>query len=237
MLTSHVTENSFDFDAESLSAYSSMALFPDASGGADIGLSPMNDLTVSPVDLMNTSFGSEPPSGTLQYGTPLTPFLDYSVSPANPALNTNQDLSPLFGEKPVDDAFASLDMDRSLSGTSLSSGNGYSPGHAKRPSLSRVPHAHSSSSGITKARQRKPTKDLPPIPLDGLAAEDKKRAKNTLAARESRKKKAALIDTLESENKQQADLISILKQRLLENGYTGPELEASGVGDDGSLLP
>jgi hypothetical protein len=219
----------FEFDAMSpfngTSFMDSSMFGEDAVTGADgSNLASFATVpTVSPEQLMNQSFGSAPSSGNFD-GTPFTDYGSYHASPAFQTMDGNSG-GPLFGFKsdnPLLD-FSSVPMQRNLSDTSISSDNGAAAaaaaaagyGHAKRPSLSKI-HT-SSSSGITKPRQRRATKLLPDISLDDGDPVARKRQKNTLAARVSRKKKAEKLDSLEA-------TVEALRAELIALGYDGPLL-------------
>jgi hypothetical protein len=223
-LLTHTLKDNFDFDG--ISAFNTgpfmdacdPAMFgEDAATGADAGLASFQAMpTVSPEQLMNNSFSSAPSSGNFD-GTPFTDYASYTTSPAFQTMDASGGAS-LFGVKP-DNAlldFASVPMARNLSDTSISSGNGAAAfGHAKRPSLTKL-HT-SSSSGVTKPRQRRQTKLLPDIALDNADPITRKRQKNTLAARVSRKKKAERMDNLEA-------TVEALRTELSARGYDGPLL-------------
>jgi hypothetical protein len=182
----------------------------DSTAGANLDLNA--SLTVSPA-LLQTSFSSDQGSGHFTSESPFTPFDTYEMSPAGQDLGAAGHYYPLFD----DVATASTSMVRNLSEQSISSESGNSLGHAKRPSLSQV-YSSTSSAGISKPRQRKQQKDLKPIIVEALDGPEKKRAKNTLAARISRQKK------LERCNYQD-ETIELLKEELVRRGYTGPLLE------------
>jgi general control protein GCN4 len=219
----------FEFDAMSpfngTSFMDSSMFGEDAVTGADgSNLASFATVpTVSPEQLMNQSFGSAPSSGNFD-GTPFTDYGSYHASPAFQTMDGNAGGS-LFGFKSDNTLldFSSVPMQRNLSDTSISSDNGAAAaaaaaagyGHAKRPSLSKI-HT-SSSSGITKPRQRRATKLLPDISLDDGDPVARKRQKNTLAARVSRKKKAEKLDSLEA-------TVEALRAELIALGYDGPLL-------------
>ncbi|CAK7270296.1 General control protein [Sporothrix epigloea] len=197
------------------------ALFPSPALSAVYDLnssvsssSASNMGTVSPTDLLlHDPFASAPNSTAL---TVLTSPSDFDSSPHDDSF----DVSPAFGcndhELAGHDAWYPLfpqDKLASVSGNSASHADLASPmtqlvdemddqqtasgrrksGHSRSPSTS---HKHSASAGVNASRRRE--KPLPPIivddPTDIVAM---KRARNTLAARKSRERKAIRVEELE----------------------------------------
>jgi len=100
-------------------------------------------------------------------------------------------------------------MQRNISHASNSSSSNQSPAISsldRRPSIS---HRHTTS-GVTKRRKPGPLKDIVIDPNDKVAA---KRARNTLAARESRNRKAQHVEILEAEKAVLAQQISELEAK------------------------
>lgn len=171
--------------------------------------------TVSPNDLLlQDPFMSAPNSAAL---TSLTSPSDYNDSP----YGDSYDVSPNFGgndfEAGAHDTWFPLfaqDTTSSVAAGPVAGGVSASPasrpvdeieesettpsrrksGHSRSPSTSQ--HKHSASAGVNASRRRE--KPLPPIiiddPSDIVAM---KRARNTLAARKSRERKALRVDELE----------------------------------------
>jgi general control protein GCN4 len=167
--------------------------------------------TVSPKDLFNDGLGSAPPSTAF---TNLTspdindsPFLDsYDTSPmfqGNGDL-TGENWFPLFSDTTPEEPAAQL-MQRDLSTNTLSgqtdSSSGNSPlvldqsNRRKSSPLGQSMQRHSSSSGVNRRRRQRP---LPPIEVDPNDKVALKRARNTLAARDSRQRKLEHVTTLEN---------------------------------------
>jgi hypothetical protein len=178
-------------------------------GGAEFNAMPTNaGQTVSPHELaLNDSpslFGSAPPSGAL---TDLTTPDMYNTSPDFMDNMDSSEWPTLFPE--AANSVASTLMQRDASNGSFSSNSpsnsplvrGVGSGRSERPTS-----IHRNSVGaVTKSRRRTgQLKEIVVDPSDKVAA---KRARNTLAARESRLRKAnhmehlqAQIDELEREN-------------------------------------
>jgi len=171
-------------------------------GGAEYNAMPTNvDQTVSPHELaLNDSpslFGSAPPSGAL---TDLTTPDMYNTSPDFlDNLDATGNWPSLFPDAST--SVAPTVMQRNYSNNSFSSDSpsnsplvrGVGSGRPERPS-----HSHRNSiGGVTKSRRRTgQLKDIVVDPGDKVAA---KRARNTLAARESRQRKQHHMDHLQSQ--------------------------------------
>jgi len=194
--------------------------------GTDMNL--YDSMTVSPAALsMNfSSFDSEPPSGTYPQ-TDFTPPTDldtspygYTTSPAFATVGAEANYPPLFGTSPI----TTRPMARNLSSTSNSSSGNAARGHTKRPSLTNgaVP-----SNGVGKSRQRRTTKDLPPIEYDNTDPVARKRARNTMAARVSRSNKAQKMEQLEKTVELLRAELTLCKTELSLRGYDGPLLNSS----------
>lgn len=198
--------------------------------------------TVSPKDLFNDFLGSAPPSTAFTNLTSpdinQSPYIASSteVSPLfNDTLDVGADSSNWFSLFPDDQtAAAAPAMERNASTVSngqassssnsplvldqhnynrrKSSANGASPGHAR----------HSSINGVKPRRRKGP---LPPIAVD---PEDKvalKRARNTLAARDSRQRKLDHLAGLEARIKELEDREREYKDALAAYGYNGPLMQ------------
>lgn len=169
--------------------------------------------TVSPKDLFNDGLGSAPPSTAF---TNLTspdindsPFLDsYDTSPMFHGagdITGADNWYPLFSDATPEEP-AAQPMQRDLSTNTLSgqtdSSSGNSPlvlDQSNRRKSSPVGvnqslHRHSSSSGVNRRRRPRP---LPPIEVDPNDKVAFKRARNTLAARDSRQRKLEHVLQLE----------------------------------------
>ena len=188
----------------SATAYSSPAMptgldFSSSSSNTNIG-------TVSPQDLLiNEPYMSAPNS------TALTALTSPSVYNESPEFNDNFDVSPNFGSSDFDngsnDAWFPLFPQETLpeptapvnQSPSQKSDELEAVELASSASRRKSGHSptgrHSSVSGVNSRRRDKP---LPPIiiedPSDTVAM---KRARNTLAARKSRERKAQRLDELE----------------------------------------
>ena len=186
--------------------------------------------TVSPPEIM-----SAPPSAvTTNLTTPDFGFDDsppglYSTDTSPVWLNddaafANSDLGPepasFFADlSSISEAAAQVSHAQSA-GQSLTP---TSPAHPVAPPMSRKGSSSAktssrdsnlSTSGITKRKTR--TEPLPPIvvedPTDTVAV---KRARNTAAARKSRKRREDLMNTLENENRQLKDEVAYWKKQAL----------------------
>jgi hypothetical protein len=198
-------------------AHSSPAV-PTVFDMGDSGSNSTNMSTVSPHDLhIKESFMSAPNS------TAFTNLTSPSVYNESPEFNDNFDVSPNFGSSDFDtgssDAWYPLFPPESNHNGGIAAVGGGPPvdlspsskpeelevverpsGHHRRKSGNSPPSGtasgrHSSVSGVNSRRRDKP---LPAIviddPSDTIAM---KRARNTLAARKSRERKALKLDELE----------------------------------------
>ena len=226
-------------------------LFPDELGSAHAGhlATAANGVsddirTMSPQDIFRNSSNSSlslSHSGHSSAQVPNAPFLADNMEPADSSpLLDNGDSSDLL-------AFPDLDMLLMTSSRSLSSAYSHTPA---APDMARVNSndsaAHSNSSessnraklvalsttdlrrpsvtsptggGVKKPHRRKDS--LPPIlydPEDGVA---KKRARNTLAARESRQRKVDYVRTLEKSKAELESEVERWKQIARAHGYDG----------------
>jgi general control protein GCN4 len=196
--------------------------------------------TVSPKDIFGDNLGSAPPSTAF---TNLTspdmndsPYMadSYETSPLfqdNNGLDSTDNWFPLFPES-TDQASAS--MERTVSNVSLgeqTSSSGNSPlildaSNRRKSSQTASPlHGHarqSSVSGVNKPRRRKGP--LPPIEVDPADKTALKRARNTLAARDSRQRKLDHVNTLETRISELEAREHQYKEILATYGYNGPLL-------------
>jgi hypothetical protein len=240
-LTRAGIDTSFDFDlghfdGSSEFAWDSAASFTaiNANGAAS------STQTVSPKDLFNDGLGSAPPSTAF---TNLTspdinesPYgLDsaYETSPMfdNADLAANPSWYSLFPDAAAHDASA-VKMERNVSNLSASgqtSSSSNSPLVSldvsnRRKSSGQSPlgagmQRHSSSSGINRRRRKGPLPAIEVDPCDKVAV---KRARNTLAARESRQRKLDHVSQLESRIADLEAQKGLMKDALIAHGYTGP---------------
>jgi hypothetical protein len=189
--------------------------------------------TVSPKDIFNDVLGSAPPSTAF---TNLTspdigesPYLDnYDQSPgifAGDAVMASDNWFSLFPEDDIKVAApVAPDLERTVSSTSMarsSSSSTNSPiildgSHRRKSSVNGSPALNAS---ITKSRRRKGV--LPPIAVDPSDKVALKRARNTLAARDSRQRKFELVQTLEQRTKELEAEVEKWKSIALAQGYHG----------------
>ncbi|KAG8157620.1 hypothetical protein KVR01_012662 [Diaporthe batatas] len=202
-----------DFEFEDFTAFEggapASALSSPANMAFDLSSSmhSSNIGTVSPQDLlMNEPFMSAPNS------TALTALTSPSIYNESPDFNDSCDVSPNFGSSDFDDsgnwfslfpdqnpvaaAPAAPAVDQSPATKSEDFETVEKPAQRRKSSNSSSPTGrHSSVSGVNSRRRDKP---LPPIivedPNDTVAM---KRARNTLAARKSRERKAIKFEELE----------------------------------------
>jgi hypothetical protein len=195
--------------------------------------------TVSPKDIFADAFGSAPPSTAF---TNLTspdindsPFLhtdSYNCSPMfqNEPTMANNDWYSLFPEEEIkaaepdfSAAAITLSMERTISSQSMERSESSSTGSPlvldssfrRKSSVTNSP----ATNGVSKSRRRKGP--LPAISVDPSDKIALKRARNTLAARESRQRKFDHVAELEKRN---ADLEAELekwKNIAFAQGYNG----------------
>ena len=223
------------FDGSGELSWDTTDTFTSINGGAS------STQTVSPKDIFNDGLGSAPPSTAL---TNLTspdikdsPYLDstYNPSPMFPCegdlIATTENWFPLFPDA-ADASTVAPVMERDVSNTSFGVDTGSSDNSPlvmdvsnvgnRKKSSDRSPAMmtrHSSSSGINRRRRKGP---LPPIEVDPSDKVAVKRARNTLAARESRQRKLDHVTTLESRVEELEDKIRLMKSELIAHGYNGP---------------
>lgn len=191
--------------AASATTYSSPAMPSVFDVNGSCSSSMANIGTVSPQDLLvHDPYMSAPNS------TALTALTSPSIYNESPDFNDSFNMSPNLEGGDIDNgtgdawfplfpADVSLDMagsDRSFNqDTSNQASLESATRHKKRKSGGASPSRQSSGSGVGSRRREKP---LPPIviddPSDVIAM---KRARNTLAARKSRERKAQRLDELE----------------------------------------
>lgn len=223
------------FDGSGELSWDMNTAFTAINGGAS------STQTVSPKDIFNDGLGSAPPSTAF---TNLTspdikdsPYLDstYNPSPMFPCdgelIANTENWFPLFPDA-TDASTVAPVMERDVSNTSFGVETGSSDNSPlvmdvgnlgnRRKSSDRSPAMmtrHSSSSGVNRRRRKGP---LPPIEVDPSDKIALKRARNTLAARESRQRKLDHVTTLESRVEELEDKIRCMKSELIAHGYNGP---------------
>lgn len=203
--------------------------------------------TVSPKDIFQDPLGSAPPSTAF---TNLTspdinesPFITDSIE-CSPAFTANDSFSTdnwysLFPEENNESAlelersFSTASMvtpaapvlERTISTTSMARSNSSSTNspalventsaHRRKSSVNGSP----ATNGVSKSRRRKGP--LPPISVDPTDKVALKRARNTLAARDSRQRKFEHVQVLEKRNAELEVELERWKAIALAQGYTG----------------
>jgi hypothetical protein len=209
------------------------------------GFTPVNHATgttststVSPKDLFNDFLGSNPPSAAYTNLTSpdinASPYMAGSSTDVSPMFTNTDDLGadtsswyPLFPEAaaempqaPPMERHDSNMTDGSASGSPLVIMDEHN--FRRKPSSNSPGHGrHSSLSGIKPRRRKAP---LPPIAVESGDKVAVKRARNTLAARESRQRKLDHLGTLEARIKELEERELLFKDTLRANGYNGPLL-------------
>jgi general control protein GCN4 len=198
--------------------------------------------TVSPKDIFGDNLGSAPPSTAF---TNLTspdinesPYMDsYETSPLFQESNElGGDSANWFSLFPESNDRSAVPMERTVSNLSLggqTSSSGNSPlimdssnrrksSHANSP-LGGGHNRQSSVTGVNKQRRRKGP--LPPIEVDPADKTALKRARNTLAARDSRQRKLDHVSTLERRIAELEEREQQFRETLTTFGYNGPLLQ------------
>lgn len=192
--------------------------------------------TVSPKDIFNDPLGSAPPS------TAFTNLTSPDIG-QSPYLNDSFDTSPMFshdGTLAADNWFSLFPEDvpeqhttayvaPALERTVSSSSNVHSSpssisspvvlDNAARRKSSVTGSPATNGAGINKSRRRKGP--LPPISVDPQDKVALKRARNTLAARDSRQRKFDHVQTLEKRNAELEAEIEKWKSIAVAHGYSG----------------
>jgi hypothetical protein len=176
-----------------------------------------------------------------------TPDMNANLSPfdnsydTSPMFNADGDPTALFGDDAglssgmlmfpplpgAESTAAAPAMQRNYSQTSMNEGSSSNsspaPNGSKKPERPTSMHRHSASVGVTKPRRRGGAlKEIVIDPNDKQAA---KRARNTLAARESRSRKQMHIEHMQGEIEKREALLSEMRVELAARGYEGPLLE------------
>lgn len=203
---------------------------------------PVNDAsttgstrTVSPKDIFQDPLASAPPS------TAFTNLTSPDIGDS-PFITDSYDTSPLFQDTDLQNSDpwftlfpentdnvsqpASNPMERAASSNSMtrsSSSSTNSPvvldgSHRRKSSVQGSPATHSAANGV-KARRRKGP--LPPIAVDPSDKVALKRARNTLAARDSRQRKFDHVLTLEKKNAELESEVEKWRNLAFAHGYNG----------------
>lgn len=192
--------------------------------------------TVSPKDIFNDPLGSVPPSTAFTNLT--SPDIDQS-----PYLHDNFDTSPMFSHDstlapedwfplfPNAEQFTTATpyiapaLERTISTSSNAQSNPSSMnspvildnGARRKSSVTGSPATN--GAGVNKSRRRK--EKLSPIIVDPTDKVALKRARNTLAARDSRQRKFDHVQTLEKRNAELEAEIEKWKSIAVAHGYSG----------------
>lgn len=250
MLT-HVADlhsnNSFDSGASLMPAFAQAGGFTLEQVSAftainDPSVASGSTRTVSPKDIFADAFGSAPPSAAFTNLTSpdidASPFINdsFETSPmfqGEPMLNSSNDWFSLFPEEENKFSDAAkyapamqFPMERTMSSQSMEQSGSSSAGSpivldssSFRRKSSVINSPASNSNGISKSRRRKGT--LPPIAVDPNDKIALKRARNTLAARESRQRKFDHVSELEGRNAELAAEVEKWKNIAIAHGYSG----------------
>jgi len=238
------SNNSFDSGASLMPAFQagSFSLEQVSAFTAinDPSVASVSTRTVSPKDIFADAFGSAPPSAAFTNLTSpdidASPFISdsFETSPmfqGEPLLNNTNDWFSLFPEE--ESKFhdvtkyvpqVPLPMERTISSQSMERSGSSSIGSPivldtssfrRKSSVTNSP----ATNGISKSRRRKGT--LPAITVDPNDKVALKRARNTLAARESRQRKFDHVSELEARNADLEAEVEKWKNIALAHGYTG----------------
>ena len=222
----HASDMSWDFSGST--AFTSIN---------DPSVASSSTRTVSPKDIFQDPLASAPPSTAF---TNLTspdigdsPFItdSYDTSPLFQPDGDFQDTSnwfPLFtdnsektSQPPTANALERTVSSNSMARSSSSSTN--SPvildvSKRRKSSVNGSPATHASVNGVKPRRRKGP---LPPIAVDPSDKVALKRARNTLAARDSRQRKFDHVQTLERRNAELEAEIEKWKTLAYAHGYSG----------------
>jgi general control protein GCN4 len=243
------SNNSFDSGASLMPAFQAGGFSLDGVAAFtainDPSVASGSQRTVSPKDIF-TDFGSAPPSAAFTNLTSpdidASPFINdsFETSPmfhGDGMLNNNSnDWFSLFPEEDnkLNDVAAQyapalplgLPMERTVSSQSMERSGSSSMGSPivldsssfrRKSSVTNSPATN--GNGISKSRRRKGT--LPPIAVDPTDKIALKRARNTLAARESRQRKFDHVAELEARNAELQAEVEKWKTLALAHGYSG----------------
>lgn len=194
--------------------------------------------TVSPKDIFADALGSAPPS------TAFTNLTSPDIG-ESPFINDSYDCSPMFQgdqvmtsdtwfslfpeedvklESTIQPALVAPVLERTISSNSMARSNSSSTGspivldtgYRRKSSVTGSP---ATNAAITKPRRRKGP--LPAISVDPNDKVALKRARNTLAARDSRQRKFDHVQTLEKRNAELEAEVEKWKNIALSHGYSG----------------
>jgi general control protein GCN4 len=221
------------------------------------GGAPSSTQTVSPKDIFNNNdgLGSAPPS------TAFTNLTSPDINESPYGVDSAYETSPMFDNLDVtaDPAWFSLfpgtaatntqaapEMQRNVSNVSNVSGVDRSSSSGSSPAVISLDSSHrrkssvqsplSATAGVNRRRRKGP---LPPINVDANDKVAVKRARNTLAARESRQRKLDHVSQLEARIADLESTNGLLKETLVQHGYHGPLVfpkRFSDWRDEGSIL-
>ncbi|KAJ8113754.1 hypothetical protein OPT61_g4186 [Boeremia exigua] len=238
------SNNSFDSGASLMPAFQAGSFCMDSVSAFtainDPSVASGSTRTVSPKDIFADAFGSAPPSAAFTNLTSpdidASPFINdsFETSPmfqGEPMLTSSNDWFSLFPEEenkfheaakyapavplPMERTISSQSMERSGSSSTGSPIVLDSSSFRRKSSVTNSP----ATNGISKSRRRKGA--LPPIAVDPSDKVALKRARNTLAARESRQRKFDHVAELEARNAELQAEIDKWKNIALAHGYTG----------------
>ncbi|TID21649.1 cross-pathway control protein 1 [Venturia nashicola] len=230
---------SFDSLDANFGAGSDDYLFDSTVGFTAINTGASSAQTVSPKDIFSDGLGSAPPSTAF---TNLTspdinesPYIadSYECSPLftdNAAITGDTtDWFSLFPDSTADKPSANP-MERQPSGQTSSSGNSplildTSNYNRRKPSNPMSPAGHNRHSSVSGVKPRRRKGPLPPIAVDPEDKTALKRARNTLAARDSRQRKLDHVSSLENRIRELEEKESAFKETLAGLGYNGPLLQ------------
>lgn len=236
------SNNSFDSGASLMSNFNNGGFSLDQVSAFtainDPSVAAGSTRTVSPKDIFSDAFGSAPPSTAF---TNLTspdvgdsPFFNDSFE-CSPMFNGEHNMTdtsdwfPLFPEqetKVSDNAYVpaiSMPLERTVSSQSMERSGSSSTGSPivldsytrRKSSVTNSPAIN----GVSKSRRRKGP--LPSITVDPNDKVALKRARNTLAARESRQRKFDHVTTLEQRNSELLAEVEKWKSIAIAHGYSG----------------
>jgi general control protein GCN4 len=240
------SNNSFDSGASLMPAFQAGAFNMDqmsAFTAINDHSAPTGSIrTVSPKDIFADAFGSAPPS------TAFTNLTSPDVNDSPYLHNDSFECSPMFQNEPTmmnnttdwyslfpeedskapelsyGSAAISLPLERTISSQSMERSGSSSTGSPivldssfrRKSSVQNSP----ATNGISKSRRRKGP--LPAISVDPGDKIALKRARNTLAARESRQRKFDHVYELEKKNSDLEAEIEKWKSIAIAHGYNGP---------------
>ncbi|RDI85563.1 hypothetical protein Vi05172_g4296 [Venturia inaequalis] len=235
---------SFDSLDANFGAGSDDYLFDSTVGFTAINTGASSAQTVSPKDIFSDGLGSAPPS---------TAFTNLTSPDINesPYMADSYECSPLFtdnaaitgdttdwfslfpdstADKPSDNPMERQHSSASLGGQTSSSGNSplildTSNYNRRKPTNPMSPAGHNRHSSVSGVKPRRRKGPLPPIAVDPEDKTALKRARNTLAARDSRQRKLDHVSSLENRIRELEEKETAFKETLAGLGYNGPLLQ------------